>query len=54
MTRWLLRMARWARNPPSERQVLAVLAVVAVCLIILGIERLGWWPDWATAERMRR
>lgn len=52
--RWLLRMARWARHPPSERRVIAVLIVVAVCLAIFGIEKLGWWPDWATAERVRR
>lgn len=51
---WFLRMARWAHNPPSAKKVVAVLIVVALCLAILGIEKLGWWPDWATAERMRR
>lgn len=51
---WLLRMSRWARNPPSARRVKLVLAVVAIIAVIWGIERMGWWPDWATAERMPR
>ncbi|MCB1310371.1 MAG: hypothetical protein KDK29_00115 [Sedimentitalea sp.] len=51
---WLLRMSRWARNPPSERRVLMVLAVILACLAVVGAERAGLWPDWATAERMRR
>ena len=50
---WLMRMATWARNPPSPGRVKAVLAIFAVCLLIVGIEALGWWPDWATAQRMR-
>lgn len=54
MTRWFLRMARWAHRPPSEKQVRMVLAIVLVCLVIAGIEWMGWWPDWATAQRMRR
>ena len=52
--RWFLRMSRWARNPPSEKRVLMVLAIIAICLAIYGIERLGLWPDWATAQRLRR
>ena len=51
---WLLRMSRWARNPPSARRVKLVLAVVAIIAVIWGIERMGWWPDWATAVRMPR
>ncbi|MCE8009841.1 hypothetical protein [Aestuariivita sp.] len=50
---WFLRMARWARNPPSEARVKLVLALIAVCLCIAGVEWLGLWPDWATADRMR-
>lgn len=51
--RQLLRMARWARRPPSARRVMLGLAVLALCLAIYGIETLGLWPDWATADRMR-
>ena len=51
---WLLRMSRWARNPPSSRRVLLVLAVIALAALIWGLEWIGWWPDWATAERLPR
>lgn len=54
MDRWLLRMSRWARNPPSQKRVLTVAVVVAICLAIYGLEQLGLWPDRATAQRMRR
>ena len=52
--RWLLRMSRWARNPPGTRRVLLVFAVIAACLALYGIERLGLWPDWAVAQKLRR
>jgi len=51
---WLLRMKRWAQHPPSPRRVKLVFAVVAICLVIVGLEWMGWWPDWATTERMPR
>ncbi len=44
----LLRMARWARHPPSRNRVLLGLAVIAVCLAIVGLEWAGFWPDWAS------
>lgn len=44
--RHLLRMAKWARNPPSERMVKLVLGVIAVCLVLAGAEWLGLLPDW--------
>jgi hypothetical protein len=43
---WLIRAARWARNPPSLSRVLLVLGVVAACLVLYGIEWMGLWPDW--------
>ena len=49
--RWLMRGRFWLRNPPSERQVLLVLGVIAVCAAIVAAEKLGLWPDWATMER---
>jgi len=51
---WLLRMSRWARNPPSASRVKLVFGIIAVGAIIYGIEWVGWWPDWATTERMPR
>ncbi|WP_170333042.1 hypothetical protein [Ruegeria arenilitoris] len=47
--RHLLRMSMLVRKPPSERRVLMVFGIIAVCLIVGGIEYLGWWPEWATS-----
>ncbi|HEX9858032.1 MAG TPA: hypothetical protein VGA75_06715 [Paracoccaceae bacterium] len=47
---WLLRMARWAKRPPSWGRVKLVLAVVALCLLLVGIEMIWGWPDWLTLE----
>jgi hypothetical protein len=48
---WLMRAKRWVQNPPSEGRVKLVFAVVAICLVIAGIEFFGYWPDWATMDR---
>ena len=50
---WLVRVARWVRNPPSPRMVALVLAVIAMALAIVGLEYFGLWPEWATMERQR-
>ena len=50
----LLRMSRWARNPPSDARVKLVFGVVVLVLLIAGIEWMDWWPDWATADPQRR
>ena len=51
---WLLRMSRWARNPPSPARVKLVFGVIILAALIWGIEWLGYWPDWATTERIPR
>ena len=43
--RWLLKAKRWAQHPPSMRQVLLVLGVIAACLLLAGAERLFGGPD---------
>lgn len=48
---WLLRAAKWARNPPSAKRVKLVIAVIAIGLALLALEKLGWWPDWATQDQ---
>jgi len=45
---WLLRMRQWAQNPPSMRQVLFVVTIIAVCLLLAGIELIWGWPEWLT------
>lgn len=47
---WLFRMSKWARNPPSEKRVMLVLAVIAICVAIYAVERWIGWPDWMTVE----
>jgi hypothetical protein len=47
---WLVRMARWARNPPSWGRVKLVLGVVALCLALVLVEKSIGWPDWATVQ----
>ncbi|NUB43207.1 hypothetical protein GEU84_002325 [Fertoebacter nigrum] len=47
---WLMRMARWARHPPSWGRVKLVAAVVALCLLLVGIEVFLGWPDWLTTH----
>ena len=44
--RLLLRAARWARHPPSARRVALGLAVIVLCLGLVGLERAGLLPDW--------
>lgn len=51
---WLLRMARWARNPPSPARVKLVLGVVAACLILAGIEWIWGWPEALTPNKFPR
>ncbi|GAA6175451.1 hypothetical protein [Sulfitobacter pacificus] len=53
-TTWLMRMSQWARNPPSAKRVKLVFGIIAVAAVIWGIEWLGYWPEWAKAERIPR
>lgn len=47
---WLVRMAQWARNPPSWGRVKLVVAVVLLCFALYGVELLWGWPDWLTVN----
>jgi hypothetical protein len=49
---WLMRTKRWAQHPRSLRRVKLVLAVVAICLVVVGIEQVFGWPDWLTVDRL--
>ena len=53
MERWLLRMARWARKPPSAARVRLVAGVIVLCLVLFAIERLFGWPDWLMPTAVR-
>jgi len=49
---WFLRMARWARHPPSAGRVKLVLAVLLICIALFGIDYFFGWPDWLTPNRV--
>lgn len=51
---WLLRMARWARNPPSPARVKLGLAIIAICLVLAGIEHFWGWPEALTPNHVPR
>lgn len=52
--RHLLRMSKWARNPPSEKKVKLVIGIIVICLILFAIERWIGVPDWMQMELPRR
>lgn len=47
---WLVRAARWVRNPPSPRMVKLVFAIIAAGLALVALEKLGLWPDALTLD----
>ena len=48
---WLLRMAKWARNPPSPARVRLVVSVVALCFALWGVEMIWGWPEALTVNK---
>ncbi|SFR40037.1 hypothetical protein SAMN04488005_1442 [Yoonia tamlensis] len=52
--RWLLRAKRMAQNPPSEARFWLVVGVIAVCALLWGIEHIFGWPEWLSADDMRK
>ncbi len=52
--RHLWRMARWARNPPSEGRVRLVLGVVAACVVLVVLERIFGFPAWLVPQSLPR
>lgn len=52
--RHMVRMARWARHPPSDGRVKLMIGILAVCLLLFGIERIFGWPAWLTLSNPPR
>ncbi len=46
MDMWFVRMAKWARNPPSMRQVKWAAAILAAAIALFAYEHYFGWPDW--------
>ncbi|MCP1168227.1 hypothetical protein [Limimaricola litoreus] len=42
---WLLRLTHWVRHPPSPRRMALIAGVVALCLLLVSIERFVGWPE---------
>ncbi len=51
---WFIRMARWARHPPSRRMIQVVGLVLGLALVLWGIEHFFGWPEWLTVNGGRR
>lgn len=52
--RWLLRMSRWSRHPPSPRVLRVILLVAVLSLGLVAIERIWGWPEALTVNHGRR
>jgi hypothetical protein len=50
---WLLRMARWSRNPPPMWKVRLVVGVIVLCVALVAVEQFLGWPDWARLDKLR-
>lgn len=48
--RWLLRMKRWAHNPPSWGYVKFVFAVILACMLLYAFEYFYGWPEALTPD----
>jgi hypothetical protein len=44
---WLMRMAKWARRPPSMLHVKIAAVAFLAAIVIVVVDKLGYWPDWA-------
>ncbi len=51
---WLIRAKRWVQHPPSVGRVKLVFAVIAICLVIVGIEHFIGLPGWMTVNSLRQ
>jgi len=51
---YFLRMANWARHPPSWRRVRLVLVVIGACALLFLYERVFGWPEWLTLDNTPR
>lgn len=52
--RRFMQMTRLAKRPPSTKRMIVTAIMIGITALIAGIEKLGYWPDWATAERSRK
>ncbi len=46
--RHFMRMALWAKNPPSVKRAKFIAAILVACLALYAVEYFVGWPDWLT------
>ena len=51
---WLLRMKRWAQNPPSPKMLKLIAFVVVASIALYAYEQAFGWPEWLTVNKARR
>jgi len=44
--RWMARAAQWAHHPPPMGKVVVVLVAIAICVVIVAVDKAGLWPAW--------
>lgn len=54
LLRVLIRASIWIRRPPSRERVYVFIAVAVFVALVFGLEAAGFWPEWATSERLPR
>jgi len=47
----MIRAKRWVQHPPSAGRVKLVLGVIALCILLVAVEKSIGWPDWMTVDR---
>ncbi|MGG5819271.1 hypothetical protein [Falsiroseomonas sp. HW251] len=50
LTRLLIRLSQWFRNPPSRNHLAILGVVLVVAVVLVTIERSVGWPDWARTD----
>ncbi len=51
---WMVRMKRWAQNPPSWGRVKFVFAIVFACILLYAYEYFYGWPDFLSVNNNGR
>ena len=52
--RQAFQMAKWARHPPSAQRIKLMIAVLMICVVLFGIDRIFGWPDFLTMQNAPR
>ncbi len=51
---WMMRMKRWAQNPPSWSRVKFVFYIILACAFLYAYEYFYGWPNFLSVDSIRR